>query len=110
MEDPEKIETLIRRLVQKIVAEYSPSKVILFGSHCTGTAGADSDVDLLIIKKTSDRFLDRWTAVLRILTGMHRGVPVEPLVLTPEEVQKRLAAGDQFITEILEKGKLLYAA
>jgi hypothetical protein len=35
---------------------------------------------------------------------------LEILVLTPQEVTERLAVGDQFMTEILEKGRVLYAA
>ncbi|MFN3476885.1 MAG: nucleotidyltransferase domain-containing protein, partial [Candidatus Methylomirabilales bacterium] len=66
--------------------------------------------DLLIIKETSERFIDRWVTVQRILTGTHRALPVETLVLTPQELEKRLAIGDQFIAEIVERGKVLYAA
>jgi hypothetical protein len=65
---------------------------------------------MLIVKETSERFLDRWVTVHRILTGLHRSLPVEPLVLTPQELENRLAVGDQFIAEIVEKGTILYAA
>ncbi len=34
---------------------------------------------------------------------------LEVLVLTPQELSERLAAGDQFFAEILERGELLYA-
>jgi hypothetical protein len=34
---------------------------------------------------------------------------VETIVLTPREVASRVAAGDQFVAEILEKGQVLYA-
>jgi predicted nucleotidyltransferase len=97
-------------MLQKLIAEYAPEKVILFGSHAYGTPGPESDIDLLIVKETADRFLDRWITVQRILTGTHRALPVETLVLTPQEIQRRLTIGDQFIAEILEKGKVVYAA
>jgi predicted nucleotidyltransferase len=101
---------VIRRMLEKLLAEYAPEKVVLFGSYAYGVPRADSDIDLIIIKETSERFLDRWVTVQRILTGMHRALPVETLVLTPQEIQHRLAVGDQFIAEILAKGKVLYAA
>jgi len=47
--------------------------------------------------------------ILHILTGMLPSIPVEVFVLTPQEVENRLAAGDQFIEEIMEKGKILYS-
>jgi len=110
MRDSEDRRTVIQSMLQKLVAEYAPLKVILFGSHAYGEPRPDSDIDLLIIKETMDRFIDRWVTVQRILTGTHRAIPVETLVLTPQEIEHRLTIGDQFITEILEKGEVLYAA
>ena len=102
-------ETVIQRMLERLVAEYAPKKVILFGSGAQGREDPDSDIDLLIIKETTDRFIDRWATVQRILTGTHRSLPVDTLVLTPKEIEERLAAGDQFIAEILEAGRVLYA-
>jgi len=110
MTDSQDIKTVIQRMLQKLVAEYAPQKVVLFGSYAYGTPGPDSDIDLLIIKETPERFLDRWVTVQRILTGTHRTFPVETLVLTPQEIERRLAIGDQFIAEALKKGEVLYAA
>lgn len=110
MPDSQEIKRVVQRMLQKLVAEYAPQKVVLFGSYAYGTPGPDSDIDLLIIKETPERFLDRWATVHRILAGTHRGIPVETLVATTQEIEKRLAIGDQFIKEILEKGEVLYAA
>jgi len=101
---------IIQDILGKLVAGYAPQMVILFGSYAYGNPQPDSDVDLLIIKETHERFIDRWVAVRRILSDPERMTPVETLVLTPEEVSKRLAIGDQFLAEILEKGEVLYAA
>jgi predicted nucleotidyltransferase len=108
--DSQDVRDVIQRVLKKLIAEYAPQKVILFGSHVYGSPGRDSDIDLLIIKETTDRFIDRWVAVQGILTGTHRFLSVETLVLTPGEIENRLAIGDQFIAEILEKGEILYAA
>ena len=88
--------------------EYSPEKVILFGSYANGVPGPDSDIDLLIVKETKDRFIDRWTEVHRILRGTHPSQPVDTLVLTPNEIEERLRIGDQVIEEILRDGEVLY--
>lgn len=101
---------VIDAIVKKLVAEYHPEKIILFGSYAYGTPGPDSDIDLLIIKDTPDRFLDRWTQVQRILTGTHPRIPLESLVLTPQELEGRLQVRDQFVAEIVERGVVLYAA
>jgi uncharacterized protein len=104
------VDELIRGMVRRIAEEYAPERVILFGSHAYGHPGPDSDVDLLIIKDTPERFIDRWTTVRSMLSDLKRGVPVDTIVLTPDEVSQRLQRGDQFIAEIMENGKVLYAA
>jgi len=103
-------QELIQDILEKLLTSYPPQKVILFGSYAYGTPRQDSDIDLLIIKETSERFIDRWVTVRRILSNPKRTVPLETLVLTPQEVERRLAIGDQFLAEILEKGEVLYAA
>lgn len=109
MTGPKDAVQVINKIVQKLVTEYSPQRVILFGSYAWGKPGPDSDIDFLIIKETSDRFIDRYVKVQHILTGTHLGYPVETLVLTPGEIEKRIADGDQFIGKILERGEPLYA-
>lgn len=106
----EELKHTVDVLCRTLVAEYSPSKIILFGSHAGGNPTEDSDIDLLIIKETNDRFLDRSRSVRRILSGKHKYIPLDPIVLTPDEIEGRLAIGDQFIGEIIAKGKVLYAA
>jgi len=61
------IKVVIQSILHKLIAEYAPHKVILFGSYAYGVPGRDSDIDLLIIKETSERFIDRWATVQRIL-------------------------------------------
>ncbi len=104
-----KAREVIQNILEKLISEYSPQKVILFGSYAYGEPNPDSDIDLLIVKETTERFIDRWVTVQRILTGTHYSIPLETFVLTPQEVEKRLAVGDHFIREIMEKGNILYA-
>jgi len=99
---------LIRSLVEKIVREYRPEKVILFGSYAHDTPDEDSDIDLFIIKETTERPIDREIAVVTIVSDAHRLTPFDPHVMTPGEVRERLRMGDQFIREIIETGEVLY--
>jgi predicted nucleotidyltransferase len=89
---PSALHSIIQRMCEKVVDAYAPQRVILFGSHAYGTPGPDSDIDFLIIE-TSARFIDRWVTVQRILTGTQGGLPVETLVFTPQEIERRLAGG-----------------
>ena len=107
MKDGEIRETL-RAILERLLDGYAPSKVIFFGSYVDGTPRTDSDIDLLIVKETKERFIDRWVTVQKLLTGVHGTHPVDTLVLTPLEIEGRLAAGDQFIHEIINRGEVLY--
>ncbi len=102
------IREIILRIAQKIQAQYHPDKIILFGSYAYGEPTPDSDIDMLIIKDTTERRIDRWVRLKKMVYDPGRGVPFSPLVYTPTEVQERLAMGDDFINEILERGKVLY--
>jgi predicted nucleotidyltransferase len=103
------IQQLTDQIVQKLRAHYNPEKIILFGSYAGGSVQRNSDLDLLIIKDTEERFIDRWSTVRRILSDPSRKIALETLVLTPREVSERLARGDQFLAKILQKGRVLYA-
>jgi predicted nucleotidyltransferase len=105
-----KVREMILEIVDRITREYRPNKIILFGSYAYGTPTSDSDIDLLIIKDTLERPIDRRVAVRRIVSDPKRLVPFEPIVMTPQEVQRRLDVGDQIVQEILKKGEVLYAA
>jgi predicted nucleotidyltransferase len=110
MVSAKEVPEIIQDILEKLLTGYAPQKVILFGSYAYGDPTPDSDIDLLIIKETPERFIDRWVTVRRILSDPKRMVPLETLVLTPQEVSKRLTVGDQFLAEIMEKGEVLYAA
>jgi predicted nucleotidyltransferase len=99
---------MIADILRKIVAVYAPQKVILFGSYAYGKPNEDSDIDLLIIKDTDKRPIERWMEVKRLLRDRNRTVSVSPLVYTRQELEQRLAIQDYFIQEVLEKGEVLY--
>lgn len=98
----------ILELVEMLVQVYRPQKVILFGSHAYGEPDEDSDIDLLIVKNTEKRPIERWVEVKKLLRGSACGPAVSPLVYTEDEVADRIAMRDFFVEEILERGELLY--
>ena len=104
----EKSKELILRMAERIAERYEPKKIILFGSYVYGEPTQDSDVDLLIIKNTDKRPIDRWVEVKKLLRGIAGSLPVSPLVYTEEEIAERNAIKDFFIEEIFEKGEVLY--
>src|SRR3972149_11960381 len=99
---------IIDSITERLIKEFSPGKIILFGSHVKGSHDNESDIDLLIVKDTNQRFIDRWVSVRKILSDTHRKIGIDTFVLTPQEIKERLVRGDQFVADIIENGKVLY--
>ncbi len=83
----------IERIIKQIAEWYQPAKVTLFGSHAWGQPTVESDIDLLIVKEISDRFINRWVKVRKLIADPTRRIPVEPIVTTPEELDRRIEKG-----------------
>jgi len=97
----------LRSIGEKLRRDYRAEKVILFGSYARGEETADSDVDILVVAPTKERFFQRMATVRRLIRGLRDGFPVAPIVLTVRELEKRQKLGDPFVREILETGILL---
>src|SRR5712692_7115823 len=100
-------QTEIQALADKIVREFHPEKIILFGSHARGDAGPDSDVDLLVIID-SDEHPSRTAA--KITYRVHpRRYPLDLIVRSPETIRTRLQMNDWFLRDVMYEGRVLYA-
>jgi len=97
----------IAQLSEQIATEFHPDRIVLFGSHARGTAGTDSDVDLLIILPFEGKAVAK---AVEIRLKIRPGFPIDLIVRTPEKVRERLAMGDGFLREILQTGTVLYEA
>lgn len=97
----------IKKIVNQIVRNYKPEKIILFGSYASGKIRENSDVDLAVIKKTKAKFTRR---LFKIAGMIKSSLGTDILVYTPKEWNDALAEENYFIKEIAEKGKLVYAA
>jgi uncharacterized protein len=94
------------RLRKRIVEQLQPLRVILFGSHARGTAGAESDVDLLVVlPEVSDK---RYTTieVRRALADLP--VAKDIIVTTPDEIARRGDMVGSVLRPALREGKTLY--
>ena len=92
----------------KIVTEFQPEKIILFGSWAWGIPHENSDVDLFIIKESDKKRWEREYDLRMKLIG-NKFPPMDLLIYTPEEMEQRIRIEDLFIQDILKNGKLVYA-
>jgi predicted nucleotidyltransferase len=97
----------IRAFAERVAAQFRPQRIILFGSHAHGTAGPDSDVDLLIVISHEGK---GWHVASEIRRRLRPPFPTDLLVRSPEQLRERLDRGDGFLQAIMEEGEILYEA
>jgi predicted nucleotidyltransferase len=97
--------TPARRVINRIIRQYRPKKIIVFGSFARGDVHQGSDLDLIIIKNTKQKFLRRMDAVLDLCDGE---IAVEPLIYTEAEFKKMLKEGNDFLDTVVSEGKVVY--
>lgn len=103
-----KEESKIKQIVQKLVNELYPLKIILFGSHAWGNPTEDSDIDLLII--TEETNVSRLKRVSRAYSALREfaSVPVDILIRSAEEYNTTNNIKGSFFFEISKSGLILY--
>lgn len=78
-------DSRIEEMVARIAERFNPEKIILFGSHARGTAGPDSDADLLVVMPVEGSRRERANAIDLALLGID--MPADIVVVTPEELE-----------------------
>lgn len=95
-------------LVARIVAAVHPLRIILFGSAARGTAGANSDIDLLIVAPEDAHRRKTAQAIYRHLLGSRLAVDV--VVAKPSDLEKYGQSPGLIYRDALRDGKNLYVA
>ena len=101
-------DEVIAVMVDRIVDGFRPERIILFGSRARGTAGDDSDIDLLVVFPEP---IDRKTMTISIMKSL-ADLPVgkDIVVTTTEELKTRGGLSSTILHPALQEGKVLYAA
>jgi predicted nucleotidyltransferase len=97
---------LMDEIVRRIVGVIQPEKVILFGSRARDEARPESDIDLLVIAKSTlpryRRAAPLYGALSDILISM------DILVYSPEEVKEWSKVRQALVTTAIREGKVIY--
>ena len=99
---------IIDELVQRIVEEVHPLRIILFGSAARGKMEPNSDIDLLVVMPEGVH--RRRIAQLLYQKVTRLGVPFDILVATPGDLQKHKDKIGLIYRTILQEGREVYAA
>ena len=101
------VETILKEMTRRLVAEFQPHQIYLFGSYAWGQPNEDSDVDLFIIlpqSQLSRGERDFWAR--RCLRDLN--MPKDVLVETQAEVDRASRVYASLESEILERGVKIY--
>lgn len=99
------VDKWINGFINKMKKEYSPEKMIVFGSRSHGTNLLTSDLDIIIVSKKFKgiNWLQRISNVSQFWDGM---ISLDPLCYTPEEFEKK-SKQICIVREALVSGKLV---
>lgn len=100
------IESYLKEAVRRIIDNFNPEKIILFGSYAYGQPTADSDMDLMVVMKTDEKPHKRAVPLRKALKAI--GIPKDIIVKTPEEFNRFKDIIGTIIYPAAHKGKVLY--
>ena len=99
-------ETL-QGITQRLVRALRPQQIYLFGSRAYGSPRSDSDVDLLLVIRPTDRAAGELSLVAHQAIG-DVGCGVDVVIRTVEEFEHRASWPSNFEATVKAKGRLLH--
>ncbi|HLC43237.1 MAG TPA: nucleotidyltransferase domain-containing protein [Methylomirabilota bacterium] len=96
--------SVLERIADRLKREYHAEQVILYGSVARGEATEHSDIDLLVIAPTTEKFYLRMATALGVVRELSRGLPLSPIVLNREEFDRLLNSRNAFVEDIAKEG------
>lgn len=99
-------ESVISEMVERLVREFDPLRIVLFGSHARGAATRDSDVDLLVVMPND---VDRRKAPVSMLVAL-ADLPIakDVVVTTPAEIARRGDLIGTVLRPALREGRVVH--
>lgn len=97
---------IISTMVDRIVEQFSPASIILFGSQARGDVNKSSDVDLLVV--LNERVNKRQAAIEIRRTLRDLPVAKDILVTTPDEFSRERHVVGTIAYAAFREGKVVY--
>lgn len=100
------IMDVLEKAKHRIVSKFHPQRIILFGSHATGYPGPDSDLDLLIVMGVEGSARQKANEIDLLMAD--RKIPMDFLVLTPEQYEGQKNIIGTVVRQADREGKVIY--
>ncbi len=96
----------IETMVQRIADGFDPEKIIIFGSYARGEIDRDSDLDLLIVMHVEGSLRQKANEIDLMLAD--RTLPLDLIVVTPEQFARQKDVIGTIVREAVKDGKVVY--
>jgi predicted nucleotidyltransferase len=102
----EDIQFVLDQLIERITCRFAPRKIVLFGSYSVGRPGQDSDIDLLIVMDVEGSTRQRANEIDLLMAD--RVIPMDFIVLTPEQYERQKNVIGTIVHQAERQGKVIY--
>ena len=103
-QEPARVQ--VEEVVRRIVAGFSPDRIVVFGSHARGEQTRESDLDLLVVMPVTGSRHKQAAAIELALVGVD--MPTDVIVVTPDEVARLQGVPGSIIKPALQEGRVVY--
>ena len=102
----EKAKPVLKTMVKRIVENFNPIRVVLFGSYARGTPNFHSDIDLMVVMENGTDEYKTMVEIRRLLSDSP--IAKDVIVTTPSETEKVGRVCGYAIYYALKEGVILY--
>jgi predicted nucleotidyltransferase len=103
---------ILQKIKQRIVQEFSPKYIFVFGSYARGTQDETSDLDIAVVIDNQDkRVLKEFNRkASMVIWELQLDTSVDLIIMSLEFFNTRKPSPATFAGTIFREGQLLYAA
>jgi HEPN domain-containing protein len=104
---PQRVADALDRMVATLVERFDPDQIILFGSYARGTAGPDSDIDLLVVMPFDEQLRGEKTREVYAAVSGSR-IATQTVVYTPRQFNEYHDVVGTVVYPAVREGVVLY--
>ncbi|MBI5778620.1 MAG: nucleotidyltransferase domain-containing protein [Planctomycetes bacterium] len=101
-------QKLIEEIIERILTETQPERIIIFGSAATGKMTRDSDIDLLVLKSAPGNPRKESVRLRQALRGLD--YPFDIIVMATERFEESKGVIGGIAYPAHKYGKVIYEA
>ena len=100
------IQNVLKGMVLRIIEKFNPERIILFGSCAKGDTTPDSDIDILVVMPVEGSRRNKANEIDLALAD--RTLPMDVIVVTPEQFERQKGLIGTIVSEAAKGGKVIY--